>query len=102
MRIYDHPILGMINKKRKVNITIDGRQIVAFQGDTISGAMHANGMRVTGEHPKHKKGVYCGIGQCTDCVMVVNGVSNTRVCVTEVEDGMIILSQDFGIRRESK
>ena len=40
------------------------------------------------------RGVFCGIGQCTDCVMVVNGQPNTRTCVTKVEEGMVIETQN--------
>ena len=32
-------------------------------------------------------------GQCTDCVMVVNGRPNVRTCVTRVEAGMRVETQ---------
>ncbi|MFA6785534.1 MAG: (2Fe-2S)-binding protein, partial [Sphaerochaeta sp.] len=39
------------------------------------------------------RGIYCGIGRCTDCVMKVNGIPNIRTCITPVEEGMVIESQ---------
>ena len=55
----------------------------------------------------HKKreprGIFCGIGQCTDCVMKVNGVPNVRTCITPVEEGMIIETQyGLGVEGELK
>ena len=40
------------------------------------------------------RGLFCGIGQCTDCMMTVNGVPNIRTCITPVEDGMTVETQD--------
>ncbi len=95
MRIEAHPILGTRSVKETISITVDDRTILAQQGDTIAAAMLAEGFRVcrhtsrTGE----PRGVFCGIGQCTDCVMQVNGVPNIRTCITEVEEGMEIRTQ---------
>ncbi len=36
---------------------------------------------------------FCGIGRCTDCVMIVNGQPNVRTCVTLVEEGMRVQTQ---------
>lgn len=44
---------------------------------------------------QHKpRGIYCAIGRCTDCVMVVNGEPNVRTCITPLEEGMDIKIQD--------
>ena len=40
------------------------------------------------------RGIFCGIGQCTDCMMVVNGIPNVRTCITPVEDGMTVETQE--------
>ena len=43
------------------------------------------------------RGVYCGMGVCFDCLVVVDGVPNTRACVTWVREGMVVSRQDgFG------
>ena len=39
------------------------------------------------------RGVFCAIGQCTDCMMMVDGVPNVRTCVTPVRAGMRIETQ---------
>ena len=39
------------------------------------------------------RGLFCGIGQCSDCVVVVNGTPNVRSCTTPLEEGMFIETQ---------
>ncbi len=95
MRISDHPILGPIKEVEQVEITVDGKKIKAIRGEMIAAALAANNIRIHRYTSKRHepRGVYCGIGQCTDCVMVVNGVPNVRTCVTPVEEGMVIETQ---------
>lgn len=95
MRVLQHPILGADSMEESVNVTIDGKCYKAKQGEVIAAVMLANGLRVHRHTAKRgePRGIYCGIGQCTDCVMTVNGVANVRTCVTLVEEGMVIESQ---------
>jgi predicted molibdopterin-dependent oxidoreductase YjgC len=95
VRILDHPILGKPEKTRKVKIFVDGKTIEAFEGEPIAAALSAAGIRVfrTTSIRGEPRGVYCAIGLCTDCVMVVDGVPNVRTCVTSVKDGMKIRTQ---------
>lgn len=96
MRVWDHPILGKMEAKRKVRIWVDGRPIQALEGEPIASALLANGIRVCRYTPKRHepRGIFCGIGQCTDCLMQVNGIPNVRTCVTPVEEDMDIRTQD--------
>lgn len=99
MRVTEHPILGKQDGERTVSITIDGKPYEAIEGEVIAATLLANGILVhrhtTRRH--EPRGIYCGIGQCTDCVMTVNGKPNVRTCITQVEDGMEIITQDgFG------
>jgi hypothetical protein len=49
------------------------------------------------------RGVYCGMGVCFDCLVVVDGVPNTRACVTWVREGMQVSRQEgFGPARAQK
>ena len=36
------------------------------------------------------RGLFCGMGVCFDCLVIVDGVPDTRACVTWVRDGMRI------------
>ncbi len=95
MRIIKHPILGDIIEKNKVIIYVDGREIEALEGEPIAAALMSVGIRIFRKTVKtgEPRGLYCGIGQCNDCIMEVNGVSNVRTCVTLVESGMLIKTQ---------
>ena len=102
MRITEHPILGNDLVEETVTVIIDGKPYKAKQGEVIAAVALAHGLRVHRHTAKRgeQRGIYCGIGQCTDCVMTVNGVVNVRTCVTPVEEGMNIESQyGFGVKR---
>jgi predicted molibdopterin-dependent oxidoreductase YjgC len=95
MRIKDHPILGPRSKKRKVLIEVDGRKIEAEEDEPIAAALTAVGVSVF-HHTKKKgspRGLFCAIGRCSDCFMIVDGIPNTRTCVTPVREGMKIETQ---------
>ncbi len=94
-RIVHHPILQEDRRTQKVRITVDDTEVEAFEGEMIAAALIANGIdefRYTQRHHR-PRGIYCGIGRCTDCVMIVNGIPNVRTCVTPVEAGMVIETQ---------
>ncbi len=99
MRVQEHPILGTDPRSEDITIMVDGVKYQAKAGEMIAAALLANGIRIhrytAREH--RPRGIFCGIGQCTDCVMTVNGKPNVRTCVTPVEDGMVIETQQgFG------
>ena len=95
MRIEDHPILGSSKGKATIEIEVDGKTIPAVPGEMISSALIAAGIKVF--QRTHKKdeprGYFCGIGQCTDCMMTVDNVPSVRTCITPVEKGMKIKTQ---------
>lgn len=94
-RIEEHIILGPLPERRKVTITVDGQAVEAYEGEMIAAALWAQGiksLRYTKKH-RHPRGIYCAIGRCTDCVMIVDGVPNVRTCKTPVKDGMKIETQ---------
>jgi predicted molibdopterin-dependent oxidoreductase YjgC len=96
MYIENHPILGTSEPSETVNITVDGVPMRVRAGQMIAAALLAEGIAINRYTLKRHepRGVFCGIGQCTDCVMVVNGQPNTRTCVTRVEEGMVIETQN--------
>lgn len=95
-RIEEHAILGPDECVNYVTITVDGKKIQAKEGEMILAALLANDIIVNRYTRKEHepRGLFCGIGQCTDCVMVVNGCPNVRTCVTPVEEGMVIETQN--------
>lgn len=97
MRIEEHPILGDMTKTKKVTFTMDGKTIEGYEGEPISAALKAQGLMVHRHTKKGSpRGVFCAIGRCTDCVMVVDGKPNVRTCVTPLEKGMEVQTQ-YGV-----
>ncbi|MDR1960921.1 MAG: (2Fe-2S)-binding protein [Gracilibacteraceae bacterium] len=95
MRISNHPILGEAEVRREVKFTFDGGEMTGFEGEPIAAALRAAGV-LTHRYTKKQgapRGVFCAIGRCTDCVMVVNGRPNVRACVTALAEGMAVQTQ---------
>ena len=96
MRVMEHPILGSLDDVGYVTILVDGQPLQARKGEMILAALLAEGIIINRYTAKRHepRGLFCGIGQCTDCMMTVNGVPNIRTCITPVEDGMTVEPQD--------
>ena len=93
-RMDEHPVLNF-HRGKEVTIYFNGQPIRAYEGETIAVALHAAGIRILSHSLKGRpRGFFCGIGKCSSCMMRVNGIPNVRACITPVEDGMIIESQD--------
>jgi D-hydroxyproline dehydrogenase subunit gamma len=84
-----------LERGAKVSLTLDGCTVTAYEGETVAAMLLAEGHVATrttrGGSPR---GVYCGMGVCFDCLVVVDGVPNTRACVTWVREGMHVARQD--------
>ena len=95
-RITDHPILGKTPKGRTVTFTCDGCTLTGIEGEPVAAALRAAGVMVHRytTHKHEPRGVFCAIGRCTDCVMVVDGVPNVRTCMTPLREGMKVETQD--------
>lgn len=91
----EHPIIELDQNAKRVMIEVDGRALEVKAGMMIAAALLEHGIRINRYTRKAHapRGIFCGIGQCTDCVMVVNGVPNVRTCITPVRDGMKIETQ---------
>ena len=95
MRIPKHPILGTYQKGEKIRFYLDGKEMYGYEGDTIAAALMAAGV-TTHRHTRKKgtpRGIFCAIGRCTDCVMVVDGQINVRTCITPLKEGMKVQTQ---------
>ncbi len=85
-----------VARGRQFEMEVDGRTVVAFDGETIAAALIAAGVRTFRRTANHHepRGMYCGIGLCYDCAMVINGVPNTRACQTLATPGCRVETQE--------
>ena len=96
MRVTEHPILGTLDESKKVTLYYGDQPIEAIEGEPIASALMNAGIRVfrTTAKRHEPRGIFCAIGRCTDCMMIVDGIPNTRTCVTPVKDGMRVEKQE--------
>ena len=94
MRIEHHPILEF-KRGEKLTFFFNGKETEAYSGETIAGALHAAGVKELAKSPNlHRpRGLFCAIGNCSSCLMEVDGQPNIRVCVTKVQPGMKVALQ---------
>jgi len=95
LRIVEHPILNF-KRGKKIKFIFNGREYEGYEGESIAAALHAAGVKVLGKSLfKHRpRGFYCAIGNCSSCLMMVNGEPNVRTCITELAEGMIVETQN--------
>ena len=73
-----------------------GKEITFAAGQSVGAALIAAGHRSwrTTRRDGAPRGVFCGIGVCFACLVVVNGRPNQRACLTEARDGDEIEPQE--------
>ncbi|SRR6056297_2577569 len=94
MRIKEHPILNF-DRKNKLVFQYNGKEVEAFEGETVAAALHAAGIKTLRRSIRYHRprGLFCAIGNCSSCLMKVNGIPNVKTCITKVEDGMVVEEQ---------
>jgi len=84
--------IDTVKRGRKATIFVNGQKTIAYEGETVHAALLAAGFSIlrkskTGDG---ERGMFCGIGVCYDCLVMINGKPNCRACMSDVEDGMKI------------
>jgi NADPH-dependent 2,4-dienoyl-CoA reductase/sulfur reductase-like enzyme/Fe-S-cluster-containing hydrogenase component 2 len=93
-RIEKHPILPT-SQRRKISFKWNGKSCKAFDGEVITSALFASGVRVFGTHESDgaPQGIFCANGQCSQCMVIADGAP-VKGCMARVRDGMDIRSCD--------
>lgn len=75
------------------DITIDGETIAATAGDNLGALLHRLGdARLRATPSGAPRGLFCGMGTCFDCVVLVDG-KPARACLTAIRPGMVVERQ---------
>jgi hypothetical protein len=85
-----------------LHITVDGTPVEGLHGQSIAGILLAQGRTewrttVAGR----RRGVFCGIGVCFDCIATVNGESDVRLCMRRARDGDAIETQSDAMEMDA-
>ena len=83
-----------------ITITIDGVSVGAEPGESVAAVLLRQSESWSRETPVSgvKRGPYCMMGVCFDCLAEVDGVASVQTCLTPVRDGMRVTRQ-VGMRR---
>ena len=78
-----------------IEFTFDGESINAITGQSVAAALLAANQRALRKTRFNNKdrGVFCGIGVCFDCLVVIDGITNQRACLIEAKPGMKVQTQ---------
>jgi predicted molibdopterin-dependent oxidoreductase YjgC len=95
-------LLPAADRGRQVHFQVDGREIAAYEGETVAAALLAAGVRAFRYSPKKHapRGLYCGIGLCYECLVTVDGRPAVRACQTAVANGMVVETGAFASGQE--
>lgn len=95
MRIANHPILSF-PQQETVEFSYNGKLLSGMSGEPIAAALHAAGVRTLRHSSRYHRprGLFCAIGNCSSCLMTVDGVPNVRVCVEPLRAGMKVETQE--------
>jgi sarcosine oxidase, subunit alpha len=90
-RIKVHPVLDVPESRTGVNFSFDGTPMKGFDGEMVSSALFANGVKQFSIHKKGDapQGIFCANGQCSQCVVVIDGIP-LKSCITPLREGMDI------------
>ncbi|WJS85366.1 (2Fe-2S)-binding protein [Paracoccus sp. TOH] len=83
-----------------ISFTFNGAAMTGHQGESIASALLRAGMaaqRISARDGA-RRGYYCGMGQCWECAVWVEGLNTVRSCMEPVEAGMVIRTGDEGVR----
>ncbi|MFP4200700.1 MAG: (2Fe-2S)-binding protein [Clostridia bacterium] len=94
MRITDHPILDF-ERGREVQFTFEDNTLVGYEGEPVAAALQASGIRVLRYSRRllHPRGFFCAIGNCSECLVEIDGEPNIRSCTTPLREGMHVRRQ---------
>lgn len=95
MRRTDRRIHKGIERGEAFEIFVDGEKLLAYEGETVGTALVAAGRKILRHTDKREepRGIYCGIGLCQECRVIIDGVPNTQACQTLATPGCRVETQ---------
>ncbi len=83
------------NDAKIVEVRLNGVKVQVTEGITVAAMMLISGLRHTRTTPVSgsKRAPFCMMGVCYECQVVIDGKPNQRGCVTYVQQGMQVETQ---------
>lgn len=79
-----------------ITIYLNGRGIPARAGESIAACLLRAGVTHFRTTPASgaRRLPYCMIGHCFDCLIEIDGIGSRQACLSQVENGMKLRTQD--------
>lgn len=77
---------------------VDGMPVSALRGQSLAGALEAAGFRAWRRNAVNGKlrAPFCGMGVCFECELHVEGTTERRACMIEVESDLAVTTEVAG------
>ena len=71
-------------------LRFEGREVPVEEADTVASALYRGGVRTFTRSLKYhrRRSLYCGTGECPNCLVTVDGIPGVRSCITPAREGM--------------
>ncbi len=80
--------------KNAKTFTMDGKNIEFLPGQSVAEALFSNGITLLRKTIKGQgRGVFCGMGICGECRVIVEGVPNICSCQEQASEGLSVQTQ---------
>lgn len=67
-----------------------GKAVPYTAGETLAQALNSNGVLSFGTGPSGQTyAVCCGIGQCQNCLVIIDGMGPREACLTLCREGLV-------------
>jgi sarcosine oxidase subunit alpha len=82
--------------RTKLPLTYRGKRFQGAAGDTVATALFANGVRIFSRSLKYHRprGLYSLDGECSNCLVEIDGIPNVRSETTLLKSGMAVKPQN--------
>lgn len=81
---------GITPPDATVTVEYEGVAVPARPGTTVAAALTAAGIAAYRHAKAGDRGLFCGMGVCGECSIVVDGAPGRLACMTGVHDGMTL------------
>ena len=73
---------------------MDGKPVIFSSGQSIAEALLANGITAVRQTVKgNSRGIFCNMGICGECRVIVEGVPNISACQEPAREGLVVETQ---------
>lgn len=82
-------------EQEQLRIFIDGVPVAAEAGESVAAVLLRQQEAWSRQTPVtgSKRGPYCMMGVCFDCLAEIDGMPSVQTCLTTVQDGMRVIRQ---------